>query len=468
VLTRLHVRGFKNLVDVDVRFGPFTCIAGPNGVGKSNLFDAILFLKDLATLEIHAAASRVRDPEGRNYDVRRLFHTSSSTPGSRMAFTAEFIAPSVVTDDFGRKAVPNATYLKYDVELELVVAAADSDARIELTHERLDFVRKKEAAATLAFPVSKSFLDQVLVRRQRTAPFISTSTDQGTETVSLHQDGGSRGNPVRVPARRSPRTVLAGINLDAQPTALAAKREMQSWSMLQLEPSALRRPDDVSADPHLSPFGDRIAATLHRLGNADLVATQLADLIPEVRRVFVDEDKARRLLTLMVGTADGCVHPARSLSDGTLRFLALSVLSQDPDAGRLFCLEEPENGIHPTRIKRILELLRAIAVDPDYPVDDQNPMRQVVINTHSPLVVSQQRNDDLVFCKSLRTRSGPRTNFLPLPGTWRAKSAQGLERVVSKGEVKEYLEEGREENEARRAAEYVGSWVQLDLPLGVR
>ena len=43
MLTRLKVSGFKNLVDVDIRFGPFTCIAGANGVGKSNLFDAINF-----------------------------------------------------------------------------------------------------------------------------------------------------------------------------------------------------------------------------------------------------------------------------------------------------------------------------------------------------------------------------------------------------------------------------------------
>ncbi len=35
MLTRLKVNGFKNLVDVDVRFGPFTCIVGENGAGKS-------------------------------------------------------------------------------------------------------------------------------------------------------------------------------------------------------------------------------------------------------------------------------------------------------------------------------------------------------------------------------------------------------------------------------------------------
>ena len=46
--TRLKVSGFKNLVDVDIQFGPFTCIAGANGVGKSNLFDAIRFLSALA------------------------------------------------------------------------------------------------------------------------------------------------------------------------------------------------------------------------------------------------------------------------------------------------------------------------------------------------------------------------------------------------------------------------------------
>ncbi len=57
MLTRLKVNGFKNLVNVDVSLGPFTCIAGVNGVGKSNLFDAIMFLSALA--DRPGSASRI-------------------------------------------------------------------------------------------------------------------------------------------------------------------------------------------------------------------------------------------------------------------------------------------------------------------------------------------------------------------------------------------------------------------------
>jgi AAA15 family ATPase/GTPase len=56
MLTRFKVNGFKNLMDVDVRFGPFTCVAGVNGVGKSNLFDAIRFLSLLASKTLIEAA----------------------------------------------------------------------------------------------------------------------------------------------------------------------------------------------------------------------------------------------------------------------------------------------------------------------------------------------------------------------------------------------------------------------------
>jgi len=74
MLTRLKINGFKNLVNVDVRFGPFTCIAGANGVGKSNLFDAIRFLSALANTTLLGAASSVRGEE-KNLRMLKAFLT---------------------------------------------------------------------------------------------------------------------------------------------------------------------------------------------------------------------------------------------------------------------------------------------------------------------------------------------------------------------------------------------------------
>jgi len=95
----------------------------------------------------------------------------------------------------------------------------------------------------------------------------------------------------------------------------------------------------------------------------------------------------------------GTSHPARGLSDGTLRFLALAVIELDPEAKGLLCLEEPENGIHPERIPGMLQLLEDIAVDTSSELSPDNPLRQVIINTHSPAVVAQVPEDSLLVAE---------------------------------------------------------------------
>ena len=93
MLTRLQVRGFKNLVDVDVRFGPFTCIAGANGVGKSNLFDAMAFLSALADKPFVEAARSVRDDSGQQGNAEGLFHRTRDGHDAEMNFDVELIIP---------------------------------------------------------------------------------------------------------------------------------------------------------------------------------------------------------------------------------------------------------------------------------------------------------------------------------------------------------------------------------------
>ena len=102
MLTRLRVNGFKNLVGVDIHFGPFTCIAGVNGVGKSNLFDAIRFLSDLTHMSLIEAAKSVRSEGQRNSDIRDLFHKLGDAHEPQMQFIADMIIP---LEEIGRAHV---------------------------------------------------------------------------------------------------------------------------------------------------------------------------------------------------------------------------------------------------------------------------------------------------------------------------------------------------------------------------
>jgi predicted ATPase len=173
------------------------------------------------------------------------------------------------------------------------------------------------------------------------------------------------------------------------------------------------------------------------------ITNRLAELVEDVRSVNVDADDRRELLTLIVRDAARTPCEARALSDGTLRFLALALIERDPEARGVICLEEPENGIHPERIGAMLRLLRDIAVDPDEAVGPDNPLRQVIVNTHSPLVVAQLPDDCV-----LMARGEPRvrneailttTQFRWFADTWRAKADPGAP-CASRGELLRYLD----------------------------
>lgn len=442
MLTRLQVDGFKNLRAVDLSLGPLTCVAGRNGAGKSNLFDAITFLSDLASMPLVKAATRVRGTGGRLSGMKQLFGRYGQVE-RRIKFVAEMIVPLNVFDDFDRKAVATATCLRYSISLLLEEATDDGNDGETLRVETEELAALSLSAATdsLKFKPSKVWRTRYLKGPgSRTRPFISMVNG---DAIKLWGDKGGKGRPFTVPASKTPQTVLSGVNASTHPTVLAARREMQSWRLLQLEPSALRAPDEFKGDKFLSPAGGHLPNALRRIACQTELANLLSDLIPGVVSIDVDSDEARQQRTLRVTQRDRQSYEASSLSDGTLRFIALGLLGLDSQASGLVCLEEPENGIHPQGIADMMRLVTRLSEDQDAADDEIESgraaaPRQVIINTHSPLVVGQLPDSDLLMAETLRQQGREWVAFKPLADTWRAEGLLPTD-LVSKGELQAYL-----------------------------
>jgi len=91
------------------------------------------------------------------------------------------------------------------------------------------------------------------------------------------------------------------------------------------------------------------------------------------------ETKGKTFIRLGLKDKYGKQFWADELSEGTIYFLALLCIIHQPNPPKLLLLEEPERGIHPRRIKEIIDLIKQLAVEKDI---------QVIMTTHSPLVVN--------------------------------------------------------------------------------
>ena len=414
MLTRLEANGFKNLVDFTLDLGPYTCIAGPNGVGKSNIFDAIRFLSLLTEHTMNDAARCIRDtPSGDNTgDLADIFFATNDQRQKRFQLAVEMIVSREASDDFGRLAKSTSTFLRYEVgfRYELPSAAIGPFGGLVLEREELRPITVGRAHNHLRFPHHKAnFRNRLVYNRRFGKPYIDTTKDSEQDVILVHQDGGSRGRARPASAEGAVRTIIGTENTAATPTILAARHEMRSWRTLALEPSAMRRPDRYSQAPGIASNGAHIPATLQYIGTTmpgptteqalATIASRLSDLVP-VTPVRVRQDDVRQLLSLELEERSGLRLPANSVSDGTLRFLALAALAEG-----VFCMEEPENGIHPANLEAMNLLLHDIAVDPTEPVGNENPMRQIVVATHSPYFVQLQHESELVLAKKAMRRN---------------------------------------------------------------
>lgn len=109
-------------------------------------------------------------------------------------------------------------------------------------------------------------------------------------------------------------------------------------------------------------------------------------IMADVRRLFPTVKTVRAqpisatALELEVELRDGTRVGAAHVSTGLLYYLAFAALPEISRPVSTILLEEPENGLHPARIKQVMAVLRALT-------EGDGP--QVIVTTHSPLVVNE-------------------------------------------------------------------------------
>lgn len=188
--------------------------------------------------------------------------------------------------------------------------------------------------------------------------------------------------------RLSVRTTLdeAGPELAWLTWALADVR------LIRLEPRALAEPSPPERESDPVNSGASLAWQIRRLQERSPQAfenwvSHVRTALPDVCNIEATLQPWDNRRFVRIHYANGLQVPAWTLSEGTLRLLALTILAYLPDFRGLYMIEEPENGVHPAAIETIYQSLSSVY------------NAQVFVSTHSPVLLSMAKPEQ-VLCFS--------------------------------------------------------------------
>jgi predicted ATPase len=182
------------------------------------------------------------------------------------------------------------------------------------------------------------------------------------------------------------------------PDEATLKWMRQGAKLCRFEADALRRPSSlVTPAQRLNWIDQRglglpgaLDILLRRNDNSfQDISRGFVSLFPTVGRLMLPNISSNET-QVQTMLHDGTEIDANSMSEGMLYYLAYATLQRLGGAA-LIAVEEPETGLHPSRIAEVMRILRGIS----------ETGTQIVIATHSPLVINELKQDEV----SIVTRS---------------------------------------------------------------
>ncbi|HBL28605.1 MAG TPA: ATPase [Acidobacteria bacterium] len=213
---------------------------------------------------------------------------------------------------------------------------------------------------------------------------------------------------------------------------------LKNIRFLDLAPDAMRLPS-TPGEQSLGDRGENLSTVLLNL-TADAAKKEallgwLRGLTPlDVVDLRFHEDLAGRVLVYLV-EAGGREISALSASDGTLRFLALAAALLTGKSGHLFFIEEIDNGLHPTRLHLLLDVIEQAT---------RHYGCQVVATTHNPQLLAYlspaAREDAVLLYRREHEDSSGAIRIVDLPDVRRILESQDLGRLFATGWLEDAAE----------------------------
>lgn len=168
------------------------------------------------------------------------------------------------------------------------------------------------------------------------------------------------------------------------------RAEFGTARRLRLDPKRMRQPSHLLTSEAFSFEEDGnllpgvYDAILNRDRDAwDSIEQSVREHFPTVRRLAL-RPVSNAAKVLEIELLDGTRVPADQMSEGLLYWLAFAALPHVSPT-KLLLIEEPENGLHPARIAEVMRVLRQLS----------ERGTQVVMATHSPLVVNELKPEEV-------------------------------------------------------------------------
>jgi predicted ATPase len=366
VITKLTIDGFKSFRHVEMNLGKLNLLIGPNASGKSNFLDALRVLQGIC----------------RGLTVDEVLNAKATGSGGSSGSSGS----SGVEWQSIRGGSSNAAFRDRHGE-----GAGASDPHITLSTTSTESFPADPVCYSVRFsPVRARILSERLSVGSRS---VFESESQGVSEFGklrgrFHDDTGLKeglfDGSLSAVNQFLPRFAelknVGGTIADCILSLIYMQQFQPDTQQLRQRGYAPRRKVIRMGD-----HGEDFAALVDSLSGQDRSAyvSWLRQLSPvEADDIVIKEGAAADVMFGLQFRGQDVMTPV--LSDGTLRFaLIAGALFQHPLP--LLALEEIENGLHPARLRLLVELLKSRS---------QDGKPQIVATTHSPLILDWLSRED--------------------------------------------------------------------------